>query len=126
MTLLVCPFHHLDDNMNTVECGHKSLTDRGYLAHTKKHQPTVLPPEEKLWQLRLKMAQNYKALKDNPKMRKTPVGYATYMWSKKPKNMDCGAFTAMIQDQGVLDQDNFAGLSASVAGGTGLPEEVKA
>ena len=125
MTLLECPFHHLDEKMNTVECGHKSLTDMGYLAHTKKHKPVVLEEEERLWQLRLKMAKNYAALKENPAMKKTPVGYATYMWWRKPKNMDCGAYTAMLQDEGILDQDNFAGLAAANAGETGLPKEVK-
>ena len=122
MTLLECPFHDLDENLNTVYCGYKAITDLAYLEHTKKHKPTILQPEDRLYQLRLKMAKNYAALKDNPGMAKTPAKYATYMWSKKPKNMDCGTFQAHIQDQGVLDKDNFAGLNAAVNGETGLPK----
>lgn len=112
MTLLVCPFHHLDENMNTVECGHKSLTDMGYLAHTKKHKPNVLKPEDRLWKKRLRTAQIYADKSE----KKRPWMLAAHMWKTKPKDMDCGQMSAMIQDFGVTDTDNYAGLDATTGG----------
>ncbi len=98
---LKCPFN----------CNFTTASDAEYLKHTKTHKPAVLPIEDKLWKMRLKIAQSYAGLTGD----KTPLQYATIMWQKKPKDMDCGSLQFLLQDQGVTDGDNLAGLDAAVA-----------
>ncbi len=111
MSKLKCPFHDLDEKMNTVHCPFETASDAEYLKHTPIHKPAVMKPEDRLWKCRLKLAQSYAGLTGE----KTPRKYAEKCWINKPKNALCGSFQAMLQDQGVTDEDNFAGLDAGAA-----------
>lgn len=109
---LACPFHSQDEKLNTVYCKFTTESEAEYLEHTKMHKPSVLPAEDKLWEKRLYMAKKY-ADKNEPKR---PWMFAANAWKGKPKNQECGSWSAMLQDFGVTDTDNFAGLDASMGG----------
>lgn len=113
MTLqLECPFHDQDEKLNTVYCKFTTESEAEYLEHTKCHKPNVMPEEDRLWQKRLQLAKVYA----DKTIEKRPWMFAQYVWTKKPKNQDCGVTSAMLQDWGVTDTDNYAGLDASTGG----------
>lgn len=103
MSSLECPFDH-------GKCGFKTIEESEYADHTKVHEPNILPMDESLVKVRIAIAKGY--AEDNGK----PVNYAGHLWVNKPAKMDCGTMTAIIQDHGIVDDDNFAGLSMSTSG----------
>jgi len=101
---LVCPFHDGDK-----DCGFKTISDEEYLDHTQIHKPVALKEEPRLWEYRLKIAKKY-ADKNEPKK---PWTFAAHSWKNKPAKMLCSTMTSIIQDFGVTDNDNYAGLCES-------------
>lgn len=103
---LECPFHNGD-----IDCEFKTHNENEYTNHTKGHEPSVLQPEERLWEKRLQVALKYAT--NDPKK---PWMFARHMWNKKPANMDCGTLSAMLTDFGVTGNDVYIGLAEATSG----------
>ena len=103
---LECPFHNGEK-----DCDFKTHNEVEYLNHTKNHRPIILEPEERLWEKRLAIAKKYAT--NDPKK---PYMFATHMWKKKPRNMDCGSLESMLMDFGITGNDIYIGLTESTGG----------
>lgn len=103
---LECPFDH-------GKCGFKTIEESEYADHTVQHKPTTQKMSGGLVKCRIAVAKDYAG---SGKGKGHPVFVAGHMWADKPRDMDCGNMTFVIQDMGITDSDNYAGLSASTSG----------
>lgn len=100
---ITCPFNH-------GECGFKTDSETEYADHVQTHAPVILPHSESLEKVRVAIAKAYS------EGLSKPVKYAGHLWADKPRDMDCGTMTFIIQDHGITDSDNYAGLCMANSG----------
>jgi len=100
---IVCPFNH-------GECGFKTISESEYADHVQTHEAVILPLNEGLVKVRVAIAKAYAEGLSKPR------DYAGRLWVDKPRDMDCGQMTFVIQDHGITDSDNYAGLCMANSG----------
>jgi len=105
---LVCPFHS-----ESGDCGFKTVSESEYADHTVQHIPNGHVLSDGLVKARVACAKDYAGI---GKGKTHPAFVAAHLWADKPAKMDCSQLSAVIQDFGITDNDNFAGLTASTDG----------